>query len=111
MIRNHLCSKRKMPWVLAQVALILIFITCAGLPAGAKGWRTPDPKTELTEVTAFGGNPGNLKMYMYAPADIADNAPLVVVLHGCTQNASEYSEDRDVYSAFYAARFWGLIRP
>ena len=29
---------------------------------------------------------------MYTPANVADNAPLVVVLHGCTQNADEYAE-------------------
>ena len=92
MIRNHSFSRRKKPRVLAQVALILIFITCAGHTAGAMGWWTPKPKTELTEVTAFGSNPGNLKMYMYAPANVPDNAPLVVVLHGCTQNANEYAE-------------------
>jgi poly(3-hydroxybutyrate) depolymerase len=92
MIRNHSFIRRKMPRVLAQVALFLLFITCIGHTAGAMGWWTPKPKTELTEVTAFGSNPGNLKMYMYAPANVPDNAPLVVVLHGCTQNANEYAE-------------------
>jgi len=92
MIRNHSFSRRKKPQVLAQVALILVFITYAGHKAGAMGWWTPKPKTELSEVTAFGSNPGNLKMYMYTPANVADNAPLVVVLHGCTQNAHEYAE-------------------
>jgi poly(hydroxyalkanoate) depolymerase family esterase len=38
----------------------------------------------------FGSNPGALKAHCYCPKDICDGAPLVVVLHGCTQNASAY---------------------
>ncbi|MET7730219.1 PHB depolymerase family esterase [Streptomyces sp. NPDC005402] len=44
----------------------------------------------LTQVTGFGTNPGNLSMYTYAPDTLASGAPLVVALHGCTQNASDY---------------------
>jgi poly(hydroxyalkanoate) depolymerase family esterase len=45
--------------------------------------------TTLETVTSFGTNPGNLVMRRYVPAGLAD-APLVVVLHGCTQNAAAY---------------------
>jgi poly(hydroxyalkanoate) depolymerase family esterase len=44
----------------------------------------------LTQVTGFGSNPGNLTMYSYVPSRLASDAPLVVALHGCTQNASDY---------------------
>ncbi|MEU9521459.1 PHB depolymerase family esterase [Streptomyces sp. NPDC048224] len=44
----------------------------------------------LQQVTGFGSNPGNLGMYVYAPADLPANAPLVVAMHGCTQSASDY---------------------
>jgi poly(hydroxyalkanoate) depolymerase family esterase len=46
----------------------------------------------LQEVPDFGPNPGNLKMYRYIPAKMEQNqkAPLVVVLHGCTQTAGVY---------------------
>lgn len=53
-------------------------------------------QTGWQQVTSFGSNPGNLLMYSYVPANIPANAPLVVVLHGCTQNASNYS----VYSGW-----------
>lgn len=44
----------------------------------------------LTLVDAFGNNPGNLKMYKYVPPGLKENAPLVVVLHGCGQSAEIY---------------------
>jgi feruloyl esterase len=44
----------------------------------------------LTEVTSFGSNPGNLRMLTYVPKDLPKGAPLVVVLHGCTQTAHSY---------------------
>lgn len=44
----------------------------------------------LNELTGFGGNPGALRALAYAPPGLARGAPLVVVLHGCTQSAAEY---------------------
>lgn len=44
----------------------------------------------LSELGAFRGNPGDLRGRYYKPADLKAGAPLVVVLHGCTQNASAY---------------------
>jgi poly(hydroxyalkanoate) depolymerase family esterase len=37
-------------------------------------------------------NPGQLKAWIYSPLSAAPGAPLVVVLHGCTQNAAGYDE-------------------
>jgi poly(hydroxyalkanoate) depolymerase family esterase len=39
-------------------------------------------------VSSFGTNPGTLNMYSYVPTGIIGKAPLVVVMHGCTQNAT-----------------------
>jgi poly(hydroxyalkanoate) depolymerase family esterase len=44
-------------------------------------------RVRLTEVESFGPNPGGLRMLAYAPPDLPTGAPLVVVLHGCSQNA------------------------
>ena len=41
----------------------------------------------LVPVLDFGPNPGALDMYEYAPADLPSGRPVVVVLHGCTQQA------------------------
>ena len=46
--------------------------------------------TRLRELTGFGANPGNLRMFAYAPAHLPPKAPLVIALHGCTQTADEY---------------------
>ena len=46
--------------------------------------------TRLRELTGFGANPGNLRMFAYAPKDLPPKAPLVIALHGCTQTAAEY---------------------
>lgn len=46
--------------------------------------------SRLVEVEAFGPNPGNLRMLTYVPADLPPGAGLVVVLHGCQQNAAGY---------------------
>ena len=46
----------------------------------------------LGELRGFGSNPGKLDARTYIPAGLPVNAPLVVVLHGCTQNASVYDQ-------------------
>lgn len=44
----------------------------------------------LSEVEHFGDNPGNLRLFQYIPRNLPPEAPLVVVLHGCTQTAAGY---------------------
>jgi poly(hydroxyalkanoate) depolymerase family esterase len=49
------------------------------------------PRTAvLPEQIGFGSNPGNLRMFTYVPVHLQAGAPLVVVLHGCTQTAGGY---------------------
>jgi len=47
----------------------------------------------LTEISDFGPNPGNLKMFIYKSLTALNTepAPLVVVLHGCGQTADDIS--------------------
>lgn len=52
-------------------------------------WNASGPD-RLTDLSDFGSNPGNLRARFYVPEALADNAPLVVVLHGCTQSAGGY---------------------
>ena len=44
----------------------------------------------LADLAGFGSNPGGLRARVYLPEDLPDDAALVVVLHGCTQNAAQY---------------------
>lgn len=47
----------------------------------------------ISEVTAFGSNPGELSMRVFTPRRMPPvGAPLVVVLHGCGQDAASFAE-------------------
>jgi poly(hydroxyalkanoate) depolymerase family esterase len=45
----------------------------------------------LAPFSDFGSNPGALQALIYVPNDLPANAPLVVVLHGCTQTPGGYN--------------------
>jgi len=64
---------------LAMTAALLLTFTGA-TPAAAA----------VEPVPNFGSNPGNLTMYRYVPAGLPSGRPVVVALHGCTQNATGY---------------------
>ncbi len=63
----------------------------------------------LTGLTGFGSNPGQLDALIHVPDNLARNAPLVVVLHGCTQTAAGYDHaagwsrlaDREGFAVLY----------
>lgn len=48
------------------------------------------PTSRLTELGAFGSNPGTLTGKIYVPSPPEQAPALVVVLHGCTQTAEIY---------------------
>ena len=60
----------------------------AGVKAAGMLGRTG---RHLRQVTDFGSNPGGLRMYEYAPVELSAEAPLIVILHGCNQNAEDYA--------------------
>lgn len=47
---------------------------------------------QLQAIDDFGNNPGRLDMYLYTPAQLSDSAPVVLVMHGCGQEASNFAE-------------------
>lgn len=68
--------------------------TTAGLAQLRNAMRRrsePVDDAGLREVVGFGFNPGGLRMLIHAPEGLEPNAPLVVVLHGCTQRAGEHA--------------------
>lgn len=46
----------------------------------------------LTPVAEFGNNPGELDMCAHVPSGLPAGRPLVVALHGCTQQAQDYGD-------------------
>jgi len=69
------------PFHRLRAAVLLLALGVAGAAAAQ------------TEVTGFGSNPGNLRMFKYVPAGLPAGAPLVVALHGCAQSASSYDAE------------------
>ncbi|HEV2079301.1 MAG TPA: PHB depolymerase family esterase [Allosphingosinicella sp.] len=53
--------------------------------------KTVQPQSDrLSDLTGLAANPGNLRARYYVPEGLERGAPLVVVLHGCTQSAAAY---------------------
>lgn len=61
----------------------------AGEPQGRAA--SPARVRGLAETADFGPNPGGLRMFTHVPAELPQGAPLVVALHGCTQDAAGYA--------------------
>lgn len=58
---------------------------------GARAFAPASPAIDrLADLPPIRANPGNLAGRYYVPAGLEASAPLVVVLHGCTQNAVVY---------------------
>ncbi len=62
----------------------------ASMAAMAKIDALGSTSGRLGTMTDFGSNPGALIAKTYLPQTLAPRAPLVVVLHGCTQTAAAY---------------------
>lgn len=82
--------------ILTLLSLVLVLAPGAAVAAG------------LEAVASFGANPGALQMFQYVPADMPENAPLIVLLHGCTENAAQFvnagfnqiADERKVYLVY-----------
>ncbi|WP_327048574.1 PHB depolymerase family esterase [Microbispora sp. NBC_01189] len=64
----------------ALAALITAVVTALSMLVG------PVPGASaatLTEVTNFGSNPGNIRMFLYVPNNVAARPGVLVAMHGC----------------------------
>lgn len=64
--------------------------TIAHLAAARGPGQGAAQPSRLIEWAGFGTNPGALRAHRYRPEGLKPGAPLVVVLHGCTQSAAAY---------------------
>ncbi len=78
--------------VLAGAATGALVVTLLGV-AGPESVTAPARAASLTEVTGFGSNPGNLRMFRYVPDGLPAGRPLVVAMHGCTQSAGGFDDE------------------
>lgn len=69
----------------AMAVLLLAALSVVAMSHPARAAATPQ------EVTGFGSNPGNLRMFRYTPPGLPGGRPVVVAMHGCTQNAAGYA--------------------
>ena len=59
--------------------------------------RPNQSQSPLVEVTGFGANPGDLRMFSFVPDELQPKPALVVVLHGCGQTAAGYDLGANSY--------------
>ncbi len=69
--------------------LVLLAVVAASFVVAT----APAQAATLTQFSSFGSNPGNLAMFSYRPDGLPSGRPLVVLLHGCTQDAATYFAD------------------
>jgi len=72
------------------LGLLAATVVALGAVVALVATERPAQAATMQEVTGFGSNPGNLQMFRYVPTGLPAGRPLVVVMHGCTQNAAGY---------------------
>jgi poly(hydroxyalkanoate) depolymerase family esterase len=86
---NGLGSLRRGLGIATRVAAARLRERDPGAPAVARSQRG-----RFVVLREFGANPGRLRLRIYLPAEpVQPGAPLIVLLHGCGQDASEFAAD------------------
>ncbi|HCL56804.1 MAG TPA: esterase [Spirochaetia bacterium] len=86
-------------WFMKKIVFFLLFLSFFHLSCKKNSdepvstpYTTPS-QTGFSQVSFGPSNPGNLTMYRYVPSSLSLSAPLIVVLHGCTQVVSDFSQE------------------
>jgi poly(hydroxyalkanoate) depolymerase family esterase len=81
------------PLRLAMKSAPAFWAAAVWLPAMAV-FGAPSAAGRVVEVKDFGSNPGGLRMFVYTPPKrLPPGAPLIVVLHGCGQDAASFARN------------------
>uniref|UniRef100_UPI00403FE7A5 extracellular catalytic domain type 1 short-chain-length polyhydroxyalkanoate depolymerase n=1 Tax=Streptomyces sp. TG1A-60 TaxID=3129111 RepID=UPI00403FE7A5 len=87
----------------ALVPMLAATLLTAPTAAAADTRAGAAPRAALTEITGFGANPSDLRMYLYVPDSVTTNPAIVVAVHYCTgsgpamYNGTEYASLADRY--------------
>ena len=68
----------------ALLAACVATLATAGLLMAFTSAAAPAKAASLVQVTNFGNNPSNNKMYIYVPNNVRPNPPILMALHQCT---------------------------
>ena len=71
-------------------ALLLLTLAVAGVGTVAVQAALPAQAASLQQVTNFGTNPSNLRMYVYVPSTVVAHPPILVAVHYCSGSASAF---------------------
>ena len=69
----------------------------------------PRDAASLELVPSFGDNPGQLDMFVHVPAGNPGGLPLVVALHGCMQQATDFDDETGLLTLANATPFVLLL--
>lgn len=78
------------------------FARCLALVVGA---IVGGPVAALEPVADFGANPGELELFVHAPDGPTSNLPVVMALHGCRQQASDFDDETGLIALAEAIPF------
>lgn len=88
--------------------MVVVVVLSCGLPTQHDEVGTS--RQALESVTGFGSNPGGLSMYRLVPPGLPRGRPLVVLLHGCSDTATNFSSTSG-FEPLAAQRQFALLLP
>lgn len=72
-------------WIIRTVEIVILLLFSSTYSFAQEA--------DLVEVDQFGSNPGHLRLLVHSPISLSkDSTALVVVLHGCSQDAKDVSK-------------------
>jgi poly(hydroxyalkanoate) depolymerase family esterase len=72
------------------LVVAVVALGCSPVPQASLTVEKSAAAGSIVQVTDFTPNPAGLRMWKYVPAGVPMNAPLVLALHACTQQAADY---------------------
>lgn len=84
---------RRLPAPIRVLSAAVALIAAAALGLVSAPAASARVAVGFTEVTGFGSNPGNPRVFTYVPSPAPRDAPVVVLFHGCGGSAEGLDVD------------------